>query len=115
MREPYVEGSSDPPRPRVMAACPQGCAVSVDRGTRRAGIELRNQPLRGADLGNRPAKHIWLAVALPAKTRPCRKEMRHCQGQEASDKSGVGVEVGMGGRDQWLLQGRLAREGTRSP
>jgi hypothetical protein len=44
MKEPYVEGSSDPPRPRVMAACPQGPAVSVDRGTRRPAIELRNHP-----------------------------------------------------------------------
>ncbi len=44
MKEPYVEGSSDPPRPRVMAACPQGHVASVDRGTRRPGIELRNHP-----------------------------------------------------------------------
>ena len=44
MKEPYVEGSSDPPRPRVMAAWPQGHVVSVDRGTRRPGIELRNHP-----------------------------------------------------------------------
>jgi len=50
MRAPYVEGSSDPPRPRVMAAYPQGCVVSVDRGTRRPAIELRNHTLRGADL-----------------------------------------------------------------
>jgi hypothetical protein len=50
MRAPYVEGSSDPPRPRVMAANPQGCVVSVDRGTRRPAIELRNHPLWGADL-----------------------------------------------------------------
>jgi len=44
MKAPYVEGSSDPPRPRVMAACPQGHVVSVDRGTRRPAIELRNHP-----------------------------------------------------------------------
>ena len=44
MREPYVEGSSDPPRPRVMAARSRGRAVSVDRGTRRPAIELRNHP-----------------------------------------------------------------------
>ncbi len=50
MRVPYVEGSSDPPRPRVMAAYPQGCVVSVDRGTHRPAIELRNHPLWGADL-----------------------------------------------------------------
>jgi len=30
MKAPYVGGSSDPPRPRVMAADPQGHAVSVD-------------------------------------------------------------------------------------
>ena len=50
MKAPYVEGSSDPPRPRVMAACPRGRVVSVDRGTRRPAIELRNHPFRGADL-----------------------------------------------------------------
>ena len=50
MKESYVEGSSAPPRPRVMAACPQGRVASVDRGTRRPAIELRNHPLRGADL-----------------------------------------------------------------
>ena len=44
MKESYVEGSSDPPRPRVMAACSQGHVVSVDRGTRRPAIELRNHP-----------------------------------------------------------------------
>ena len=44
MKESYVEGSSDPPRPRVMAACPQGHDASVDRGTRRPAIELRNHP-----------------------------------------------------------------------
>ena len=42
MKAPYVEGSSDPPRPRVMAAWPQGHDVSVDRGTRRPAMELRN-------------------------------------------------------------------------
>ena len=42
MREPYVEGSSDPPRPRVMAVCTRGHVASVDRGTRRPAIELRN-------------------------------------------------------------------------
>jgi len=42
MQESHVEGSSDPPRPRVMAACPQGNDASVDRGTCRPGIELRN-------------------------------------------------------------------------
>jgi len=42
MKVPYVEGSSDPPRPRVMAAHPQGRGASVDRGTCRPGIELRN-------------------------------------------------------------------------
>ena len=47
MKEPYVEGSSDPPRPRVMAVCPQGSAASVDRGTRKPAIELRNHPHRG--------------------------------------------------------------------
>ncbi len=50
MREPYVEGSSDPPRPRVMAACSRGRVASVDRGKHRPGIELRNHPLWGADL-----------------------------------------------------------------
>jgi hypothetical protein len=44
MKAPYVEGSSAPPRPRVMAAWPQGHVVSVDRGTRRPAIELRNHP-----------------------------------------------------------------------
>jgi hypothetical protein len=44
MKESYVEGSSDPPRPRVMAAWPQGHDASVDRGTRRPAIELRNHP-----------------------------------------------------------------------
>ena len=44
MKAPYVEGSSDPPRPRVMAVRPQGRSVSVDRGTRRPAIELRNHP-----------------------------------------------------------------------
>ena len=44
MKESYVEGSSAPPRPRVMAACPQGPDASVDRGTRRPAIELRNHP-----------------------------------------------------------------------
>jgi len=39
MKESYVEGSSAPPRPRVMAACPQGHVASVDRGTRRPAIE----------------------------------------------------------------------------
>ena len=55
MKESYVEGSSDPPRPRVplggpkgMAACPQGHDASVDRGTRRPAIELRNHPSPGA-------------------------------------------------------------------
>ena len=46
-----MEGSSDPPRPRlsgealakveVMAACPQGHVVSVDRGTRRSERQRR--------------------------------------------------------------------------
>ena len=44
MKESYVEGSSAPPRPRVMAACPRGRVASVDRGTRRPAIELRNHP-----------------------------------------------------------------------
>jgi len=44
MRVPYVEGSSDPLRPRVMAVRPQVRSVSVDRGTRRPAIELRNHP-----------------------------------------------------------------------
>jgi len=39
MKESYVEGSSDPPRPRVMAACPQGHVASVDRAARRPAIE----------------------------------------------------------------------------
>jgi hypothetical protein len=58
MKEPHVEGSSDPPRPRVMAVRPQarlgpmgGRSVGVDSpstllrafpGRRRLGIELRN-------------------------------------------------------------------------
>ena len=44
MKAPYVEGSSDPPRPRVMTVRSRGRAVSVDRGPRRPGIELRNHP-----------------------------------------------------------------------
>ena len=44
MKEPYVEGRSAPPRPRVMVALPQGHDASVDRGTRRPAIELRNHP-----------------------------------------------------------------------
>lgn len=44
MQEPYVEGSNDPPRPRVMAGCPRGHTASVDRGTRRPAMELRNHP-----------------------------------------------------------------------
>jgi len=44
MKAPYVEGSNDPPRPRVMAVGPRGPAASVDRGTRRPAIELRNHP-----------------------------------------------------------------------
>ena len=40
MKEPHVEGSSDPPRPRVMAVCPREHSVGVDRGRRRLGIEL---------------------------------------------------------------------------
>ena len=49
MKESYVEGSSAPPRPRVMAVCSRGHAVSVDRGTHRPGFELRKHPLWGAD------------------------------------------------------------------
>ncbi len=49
MQESYVKGSSAPSRPRVMVACPRGHAVSVDRGTCRPAIELRNHPLWGAD------------------------------------------------------------------
>ena len=50
MKEFYVKGSIAPSRPRVMAVCPRGHAVSVGRGTHRLGYELRNQPLWGADL-----------------------------------------------------------------
>ena len=49
MKESYVEGSSAPPRPRVMVVCPRGHTVSVDRGTCRPAIELRNHPIWGAD------------------------------------------------------------------
>jgi outer membrane protein assembly factor BamB len=43
------ERPSQPSRPRVMRRRPQGRRRSVDRGTRRPAIELRNQVLRGAD------------------------------------------------------------------
>ena len=49
MKKSYVEGSSAPPRPRVMVVCSRGHAVSVDRGTHRPGIELRKHPIWGAD------------------------------------------------------------------
>jgi len=44
MKASYVKGSSVPSRPRVMAVCSRGHAVSVGRGTCRPAIELRNHP-----------------------------------------------------------------------
>jgi len=43
------ERSSDPSWPRVMRGQPQGCHRSVDRGTCRQGMELRNKRDRSAD------------------------------------------------------------------
>ncbi len=77
MREPYVEGSSDPPRPRVMAVCPRGSVVSVDRGTRRPAIELRNHPfgtptsLSGRE-GNTMRGAIASRVIGPAESKTLR-------------------------------------------
>ncbi len=77
MREPYVEGSSAPPRPRVMAVCPQGRIASVDRGTRRGAIELRNHPsgaptsLTGRE-GNTMRSVIASCVIGPAESKTLR-------------------------------------------
>jgi hypothetical protein len=42
MQEPRAVRMSNPLWPRVMARTPQGVRVSVDRGTGRPAIELRN-------------------------------------------------------------------------
>ena len=84
MKESYVEGSSDPPRPRVMAACPRGHDASVDRGTRRPAIELRNHPsgtqtsLTGRE-GNTMRGAIASRVIGPAesKTLSMRESSMH--------------------------------------
>jgi len=60
MEEAHVEGSSDPPRPRVMAAWPQGHVVSVKRGTRGPDMDLRDYPFRGADIA------WWKGRPVPA-------------------------------------------------
>src|SRR6266851_819763 len=44
------ERNSDPSWPRVMRGQPQGYHRSVDRGTCRQGIELRNNRIRSADV-----------------------------------------------------------------
>ncbi len=81
MKAPYVEGSSDPPRPRVMAACPQGRVVSVDRGTRRPAIELRNHPsgmptsLSGRE-GNTMRGDIASRAIGPAESKTLRMRGR---------------------------------------
>jgi len=77
MKEPYVEGSSDPPRPRVMAVCPQGRTASVDRGARRPAIELRNH-LTGAPTscnereGNTMSGDIASRYIGPAESKTLR-------------------------------------------
>src|SRR5713101_7251571 len=50
MKESHRKGVSEPSWPRVMRGEPQGCRRSVDRGTCRLGIELRNNRDRSADV-----------------------------------------------------------------
>lgn len=47
MKEPYAEGFSDPRRPQTVRRRSQGRRRSVGRGTRRQGIEPRNQVSSG--------------------------------------------------------------------
>jgi len=72
MKESYVEGSSDPPRPRVMAACPQGSVASVDRGTRRS---KRSGDAGGAGYGASKVSFFRSAEDVPLSRRQHR---RHC-------------------------------------
>jgi hypothetical protein len=78
MQEPYVKGSIDPPRPRVMAACPQGHVASVNRGTRRPAIEFRNHPFRGAP-------RIVTGKATGYATIASAGVLRDCEGRTDSD------------------------------
>ena len=65
---------------------PQGRRRSVDRGTRRPAIELRNQVLRGADAVNRSgrqhrrSRHRQAGRRTPRSRRPCACVETLCTG-----------------------------------
>ncbi len=104
MKEPHVEGSSDPPRPRVMAVGSRGPAVSVDRGKRRPGMELRNHPSGAAtSLTGREAHTMRGAIASrvigPAESKTlCMRGRSLHENREIPAVSGVAARKPSPGR-----------------
>ena len=113
MREPYVEGSSDPPRPRVMAVCPRGHAASVDRG--HAGQPLSSEiTFSGAPTsfpdreGNRMCGAFASRTIRPAESKTLR--MRESSMHENREIPSV-----LAGRPRRLAAGRSGKACGRNP
>ncbi len=69
MKEPHREGVAHRPDPESCVGVPQGRRRSVDRGTRRPGIELRNHEIRDADVVDGSGRQHWGWRYAQATTR----------------------------------------------
>ena len=112
MKESYVEGSSDPPRPRVMAARPRGHDASVDRGTRRPAIELRNHTLRApTSYGGREGNRMRGASAS-RDIRPAESETLSMRESSVPENRDIPAAPAAG-RKPW--KGRSGKACGRNP
>ena len=134
MKELYGEGLASHPDPKPCGRNPQGAGRSVGRGTREAGIELRNHAIPGTSKaqpvgkgeGN-TARAVWLGPRRrPRSQRPGTREetsgseprdpvyARHA-GRPPKVHSRTGGTYGTGGQTSaWYLRSNRTK-GARIP
>lgn len=101
MQEPHVEGHSDPPRPRVMAVGSRGPAVSVDRGKRRPGMELRNHPSGAATSLTGREAHTMSGVIASRDIGPAESKTLCMRGRSLHENREIPAASGVSARTPW--------------
>ena len=96
MREPYGEGPASHPDPKPCVRNPRGTGRSVGRGTREAGIELRNHVLREvrAQSVQRDEGNIArVAVVARPEAAPAQSETRCARGNSGNGTASPRVRL----------------------